>query len=199
METADKDDEPGCMRALERPPSSKCMCAHVCIINRELHITGTTVPLSSVCSSQWTYVFVDTGLGLCQGTQYGGNIQQCCISGALQDSRSHLSALFSWWDIFKGHHGYETGPSLTFMVSGGRCILLIPLTPFSVCHQAIKHVTMMFGDKSQNGDKAVHYCDGRVIIRTYPICFSHGGFDIHWARSLKISVTWTCHCWIISN
>lgn len=75
METADKDGEQGCVRAAERPPSSNGVRA--C-----LHYESLAPRLPS-----WTLASV---------FHQGGDVQQCCICGALQDGRSHLSSLFSW-------------------------------------------------------------------------------------------------------
>lgn len=142
METADKDGEQGCMRAVERPPLSNvaCVCLHYeswapyhrnrCPFQRCLLRSWN----ARLCGHRpWSFII------------RGHNVEvifssAVCLSRALQDSRSHLSALFSWWDIFKGHHSYETGPSFMFMAAVflGRCILLVPLTPFSICHQPIK-------------------------------------------------------------
>lgn len=132
METADKDDEQGCMRAVERglPRVTVCVRVCVCIVNLKLHIIGRE-PLSPLMlfapvmkrPPLWTLALV-----FYEVTQYGGNIEQCCASGALQDRTSHLSALFSWWDVFKRpRHSYEAGSSFMFMAVAflGRCILLL--------------------------------------------------------------------------
>lgn len=175
------------MRAVQRPPSSNVVCEWVFALWILSSIAQVPLSLSAMFAPRmkrlplWTLALV-----FYQGTQCGGNTPPCWLSGALQDSRSHLSScFFSWWDVFTGHHSCETGTSLMFMaaVCLGRCIVLIPLTPFCVCHQLIKHVTTMFGDKSQNGHKTVHYCDRQVVIRT---SFLHGRFYIPGACSLKM-------------
>lgn len=131
METADKDGEQGCVRAAERPPSSNGVraCLHYeSWAPRHSCLSEVFAPLRK-CSPSRTLAF-----------HQGGDIQQCCICGALQDGRSHLSSLFSWWDIFKGRCSHETGSSFMLIAAAflGEMHRPPPLTPFSICHQPIK-------------------------------------------------------------
>lgn len=86
------------------------VCARVCIMNLELHVIAAfqkcLLLSGNVCLS-WTLALV---------YHQGGDIQQCCICGALHDGRSHLS-LFSWWDIFKGQCSHETGSSFMLIAA----------------------------------------------------------------------------------
>lgn len=165
METADKDDKQGCMGAVERPPSTTGVCA---CLHKESGVPChryhfQQCPSPATFRGHWPQSY--------QGTQ-GGDIQQC-VAG--QYCRSHLSALFSQWDIFKGH--YKTGPSVMLMTAVflGTCVLLL-LLHWHLLRLSSTHQTCdtMFRDKFQDDDKAVHYRDGQVIIRSYPIGFSRG-------------------------
>lgn len=139
--------------------------------------SGTTVPFSNVCSSHQMHAFqrVLRGLGLSSGDTRRGHPAVLCIWSIAGQEKPSVSFIFlvrhfqrapHWWDrtIL-----YVSGSS----VSGGMHPPP-PLTPFSIC-LLIRHVTTLFRERSENGDKAIHCCDGQVIMRTYPLHFSCGG------------------------
>lgn len=75
----------------------------------------------------------------------------------------------------------------------GRCTLLIPLTPFCVC-QPISYDSV-FGDKSQNSGKAVHYCDGQVMIVS---CRFSRSWSVEDRRNMNMSLLmlqWLVYCY----